>query len=434
MNKVKDLSENVKEKRDEIIDLCRKLVAIPSVAGEEGECQRFIADRLSRLGLELDLWEPDIVKLKEHPAYSSVELCEDTKLHTYKDRPNVVATLKGKAKGKSLILNGHVDVVPTGPTEMWTHNPWGGEIENGRLYGRGAVDMKGGLAAIMMAVEVLVETDIQLSGDLTIESVVDEEPGGNGTLACLLRGYKADAAIFTEPSQLFGQGAIGIASKGANQYRILVRGRSGHITGGRLSKEYVSAIDEAVKVLQAIKNFNSIRQSESIDLNPPYYSPNLEKGMIGVGKMKCGDWFSMMPNLCEIEGALECYPGEDLENTKKKFQDYIQAFARLDPWMKDNPPEVEFFGLHIVPAKIRPNEPIVLTLSRWIKRISNVDAHVFGFPAGSDQRIFTEYAEIPAVHFGPSGGGIHVADEYVNVGDLVDLTNILANTIADWCL
>ena len=433
LNETEGLLNLVESKRNEIIELTRSLVRIPSVAGEEANCQDFVLDRLRRLGARLDVWEPKISELKDHPAYSDVEKYEEPKLRSYEGRPNVVATFQGSGGGKSLVLNGHVDVVPSGPREMWTHDPWGGEVEEGRLYGRGAVDMKGGLAAMIAAGQVIAEAGVSLRGNLILESVVDEEPGGNGTLACLLRGYKGNAAIFTEPSQIFGRGAIGVASTGVSAYRIKVKGRSGHPSTGGFGPEYVSAIDKASKLLGAIKDFNSIRQREGLAVNHPLYRALPLTNMIGVGKIRAGDWFSIMPDLCVIEGSMECFPREDIEETKKKFVDYVQRFAHLDPWMRSNPPEIEFFGIHMVPTEVRTDEPIVTTVRDFVREVLKTEPLVFGLPAGSDLRIFTEYAGTPAVHFGPGGGGTHGSDEFVLVDDVIDVTKVLVSTICAWC-
>jgi acetylornithine deacetylase len=427
-----DLLNMVEHKRNEIIELTRSLIRIPSVTGEERDCQNFVLDRLNRLGWKMDVWEPKISELKNHPAYSDVEKCEEVSLRNYDGRPNVVATLQGSGGGKSLILNGHVDVVPPGSREMWSHDPWGAELENGRLYGRGAVDMKGGLAAIIAAAETICEASVSLKGNLIVESVVDEESGGNGTLSCLLRGYTGDAAILTEPSQLMIRNGIALASTGTNQYRIKVKGRSGHPSNLQLA-EYVSAIDKASTILGAIKNFNSIRQQERLRLNPPLYRMFAVTNLIGVGKVRAGEWFSMMPNLALIEGSMQCYPGENLEETKKKFTDYITSFANLDPWMRSNPPEIEFFGIHIIPTEIGTGEPIVTTVQDSARKIWKAEPMLMGLPGGSDLRIFTEYGKIPALLFGPGGGGLHAVDEFVIANDVIDITKAIVSTICSWC-
>ena len=162
----------IEEKEDQIVQFLKELLSFPSVTGQELEIQRYIAARLEAMGLKIDMWEPDVQLLKTHPAYLPSE-------RDYKDRPNVVGLYKGTGKGRSLLLNGHVDVIPPGPDEAWAHSPWGGEIEEHRLYGRGASDMKSGLAAMTMAMEALIRLGIKLRGDVILEYTVDEEATGN---------------------------------------------------------------------------------------------------------------------------------------------------------------------------------------------------------------------------------------------------------------
>ena len=180
--------EEIENRRGHIVEFLRKLISIPSVTGEELQVQKFITRKLTELGLEVDLWEPNLEELKKHPAYLPPG-------RDYKDRPNVVGIYKGAGQGRSLLFNGHVDVIPAGPQDAWEHPPWAGEIEGTRLYGRGASDMKSGLAAMTMAIETLINLKIRLKGDVLLEYTMDEEATGNGTLACVTRGYRADAGI-----------------------------------------------------------------------------------------------------------------------------------------------------------------------------------------------------------------------------------------------
>ncbi|MEM3129715.1 MAG: M20/M25/M40 family metallo-hydrolase, partial [Nitrososphaerota archaeon] len=210
------LLSTIENKRKEIINFAQKLVRIPSITGEEGEIQKFIAEKLSNLGLELDVFEIDIEELSKHPFFIPLEEYRES----YKNRPNVVGILKGRGNGKSLILMGHVDTVPVENRLLWKHDPFGGEIENGKLYGRGALDQKGGVTAQIMALESIIEAGISLKGSVIIENTIEEEAGGNGALACAVKGYTADAGIYTEPSGYM----IGISNRGAQFFRIIVPG------------------------------------------------------------------------------------------------------------------------------------------------------------------------------------------------------------------
>ncbi|RLB88645.1 MAG: acetylornithine deacetylase, partial [Deltaproteobacteria bacterium] len=164
----------IEKKRNHIIDFLKELISFPSETGNEAEIQRFIAGRLETMGLTVDAWEPDHEALKKHPAYVPTD-------RDYTDCPNVVGIYKGTGNGKSLLFNGHVDVIPEGPLDAWEHQPWSGDIVGDRLYGRGTSDMKSGLAAMTMAMEFLMKAGIKLKGDVILEYVVDEEQTGNGT-------------------------------------------------------------------------------------------------------------------------------------------------------------------------------------------------------------------------------------------------------------
>ena len=204
----------IDERRDEIVGFLKDLVAIPSVTGEEAAIQEFITTKLKAMGLGVDTWVPDKEALKKHPAYVHTEL-------DYANRPNVVGLYKGTGGGRSLLFNGHVDVIPAGPADAWAHPPWAAEIEDGRLYGRGASDMKSGLAAMTMALDPLLRLGVKLKGDVILEYTMDEEATGNGTLACVMKGYKADAGICCETSSLHVQpGCIGRI-----WFEIVVRGK-----------------------------------------------------------------------------------------------------------------------------------------------------------------------------------------------------------------
>ncbi|MEE9610259.1 MAG: M20/M25/M40 family metallo-hydrolase, partial [Desulfatiglandales bacterium] len=169
----------IDERKDTIIEFLQKLVSFPSVTGDEWEIQNFIADKLHDIALKVDMWEPDHEELKKHPAYVPVD-------QGYEKRPNVVGLYKGTGDGKSLLFNGHVDVIPAGPSDSWDYGPFSSEIHDRRLYGRGSSDMKSGLAAMTMALDCLLEAGIRLKGDIILEYVMDEELSGNGTLACVM--------------------------------------------------------------------------------------------------------------------------------------------------------------------------------------------------------------------------------------------------------
>ncbi|RLI31772.1 acetylornithine deacetylase, partial [Candidatus Bathyarchaeota archaeon] len=237
MNEVKQrVLEEIERRRGEIIGFLKRLIRFPSVTGEELGIQRFIAKTFDDMDLQVDVWELDIDELKKHPAYEPAKI-------GYEDRPNVVGVYKGRRGGRSLLFNGHVDVCSPGPREAWRHDPFGAEVEDGRLYGRGASDMKSGLASMIMALRCVLEAGVEVRGDVVLECVVDEEYTSNGTLGCVLRGYRADAAINCEASDM----EVQPAQSGSMWFEVLVRGRSASMS--RIW-EHVSPIEQGYKVFR----------------------------------------------------------------------------------------------------------------------------------------------------------------------------------------
>ena len=215
------------------------MVSIPSVTGDEGRIQRFLADHLGKMGLDVDIWDTDWEQLKKHPGYRPVD-------RGYEGRPNIVATWKGAGGGRSLLLNGHTDVIPVGNREAWNDDPWSAAIREGRLYGRGAADMKSGVASHVMAVAGLMAAGLRPKGDVYINIVIDEEVSGHGTLDTVIRGYKADAGISGETSGL----AIQPACIGRIWFQIEINGKP---AGIQRHHEGVSGIELGYKLTKAVE-------------------------------------------------------------------------------------------------------------------------------------------------------------------------------------
>ena len=195
-----DVLAMIDRNRDNAVAFLQKMVSIPSVTGDEAAIQAYLAKYLRDIGLAVDMWETDWEALKKHPGYRPVAM-------GYEGRPNIVATWKGTGGGRSLLLNGHTDVIPVGNGEGWSDNPWSASIKNGRIYGRGSCDMKSGVASHILAVEYLKAAGLRPKGDVLINIVIDEEVSGHGTLDTVIRGYKADAGISGETSDLAVQPA-----------------------------------------------------------------------------------------------------------------------------------------------------------------------------------------------------------------------------------
>ncbi len=213
----KKVLEGVEQRREELIDVLSKLVRIPSVVGHEGKAQKTVSQLYKEAGLKVTRFQAEHEKISGHEAFIESNL-------PYKNRPNIIGIKAGDKTSKSLILNGHIDVVSPEPVNQWTHDPWGADIVAGKLYGRGSADMKGGLAANLMALRTLLELGLNPKGRVLLQSVVEEEAGGApGTLACLLAGYMADGLVITEPHNL----RVTVAMAGINYFRVKVYGTDG---------------------------------------------------------------------------------------------------------------------------------------------------------------------------------------------------------------
>ena len=410
--------ESIDNRRDEIVSFLRKLIAFPSVTGEEGQIQQFLAGHLQEMGLAVDTWIPDIEVLKKHPAYIPVT-------GNYDNRPNVVGVLKGSGDGRSLLFNGHVDVIPAGPPSAWVKPPFGAEIVDDRIYGRGASDMKSGLAAMTMAVGSLLRLDIKLRGDLILQYVMDEELTGNGTLSAVIKGYRADAGICCETSSLNVQPAC----IGRIWFEILVRGKP---AGIQRRYEGVNAIEKGQEIVQTIATLEQIRIDE---LHHPLYPDNRSSLPCMVCVFEAGSYPSAFPDTCLLKGSLASLPGEVTDRVKQSFIDHVMQFCQTDPWLKDHPPEIKFAGYCGDSAEISPDHNIVTMLAEKFKDVTGRQPEITGRQGASDIRYLIKYGQTPTVIFGPGlTEQMHANNEYVNIDDLITATKVLALTIIDWCV
>jgi acetylornithine deacetylase len=431
----------VEEKRRDIIQFAQKLVQTPSDTGKEGEIQKVIEKKLRELRLKLDIFEIDLELLSKHPGFVPLE---DYRA-SYKGRPNVVGSLKGTGHGRSMILMGHVDTVPVENRNLWKHDPWGGEIECGKLYGRGALDQKGGITAQNMALECILESGISLRGDIITENVVEEEAGGNGATACAQKGYRADAGIYTEPS---GLETIGVSNRGAQFFRLTVPGVA---TGIEEKWTTPNAIEKAIKLYNAVDNFSLLRLAEVCRL-PAYglYTFDLSKISsteerlraeaytrnvvpTGICKINAGVWPSSTPEACTMEGSIECLPGEDIHEVKRRFKEYLEKVAETDDYLRKNPPKLEWFGLWFESCMIDVSHPIVSLVQKNTNEVTKVTPIPRG-GGGSDLRCLVKYANTPSIIFGGgTGANFHGVDEYLEIESLIQSTKVIALTILDWC-
>jgi acetylornithine deacetylase len=410
--------KKVDENWEREVGFLRGLVGRSSTLGGEAVVQRFVAEELREMDLEPDVWQIDHAEIARLPGYSPVEW-------SYEGRPNVDAVWRSSSGGgRSVLLNGHVDVVPATPEHHWSFDPWGGEVADGRMYGRGAADMKGGVAAMVYAVRALREAGVELSGDLTLETVIEEECTGNGALAARARGYAADAAIIPEP---FGRRLLE-AQVGVLWARVTVKGRGAHAERASAS---VNAVLKTCLLLDAVKELEQ-RVNDPVNRHPLF--EDIEHPLnYNVGIVRGGDWASSVPEECVFEVRLACYPGENLEEVSSRFSEHLLEAAKGDPWLSENPPEVSFYAFRAEGCVVDRGEPLVQTLQRCHQEVTGEKPSFFSFTGTTDARFFNLYHGIPVTCYGPVGANLHAPDEWVDLESVREVTKVLTLAIMDWC-
>ena len=402
--------------RPELIADLQSLVRIPIQTGEEEDAQNEVEAQYRRLGLEIDRWEPSVSDLAAWAEHV-------TEVADYVGRPNVVGVWKGTGGSRSMILNAHIDTVEAGDRAHWQHEPLGAEVVGDRLYGRGSCDMKAGQIANQYAVRILQSLGIRLRGDVILESTISEEDGGAGALAAVLRGYRADAAIITEPTEL----AVIPAQGGSLMFRIDVPGQSAHAA---TRNEGVSAFEKAAVVLNGLLAWERER-NESID--HPLYRDIENKIPINVGTVRSGMWPSSVPEFAVMEGRAGLVPGEDLQAFKVDFLGRITAIAAADDWLRDHPPAVTFLTGQFAAAGIPLDAPVLTTLASAHKSVTGDAPDINGVTYGADMRHLIHAGGIPCVMYGPGDVRVaHRADEFVPISDVLTVAATLAFTLCTW--
>ena len=427
----------------------QELVQIPSLTGEEGEAQKFLADFLEKSGAEVTLAEPDISaifdmfpKVAQYPTHwehdlilpydhlpSTKELKESglEKVLNYKNRPNLVGVFKGSGGGRSLILNGHIDTVTIEPSNEWTQKPFGGHITDGLMYGRGTSDMKGGLLAGIMAMKYLKMSGTELRGDVIIESVVNEEHSGNGTLDLIRRGYTADGAIVLEPTN----NKIAVSHPGGLYWQITVpgcpRSPGARWTEGEL--EGVSAIEKLPKIINALldleKRYNSVTTDDPMEKGRAPFS-------LVIGRVSGGHYESVTASEAILRGGAYFSPvtGEihEIMNAMKEVMDQTN---QTDNFLRQNPAHLQFLH-HDDSTRQSPQIPLAIALSNSLKD-RGLDGGIIPGPFACDARHLVNQGNIPTVIFGPGTiAQAHKPDEHIEINEYLACIEHLISFIALW--
>ncbi len=413
---------------DDLITVAQELVRIPTEnippTGNEAAGQHFVRGQLESLGADIDWFCPDDVPgLHEHPAYYPLINGRSRQLG---DRPNVVGTIRGRGGGRSVLFSTHIDTVPAG-NEPWTvGTPFGGEVIDGKLYGRGSYDTKAALASHLLALRCVRDLGLDLRGDVTLESVVDEEYGGShGVLSSRLRGHNADIAINSEPTHL----AVCPAHRGGREAYLRVHGDPGMAFAGEQPTDPVVALGRAIVALRA---FDQERNRAPV---PPLYQS--EPGLPFYMNQVSGGGTTYAeavgtPSECHLHFWAEVYEGTTAEVFDSTILDRVRQAVGADPISQDSRPEL-IPTTRFLPGSSMPlDHPALAVLADVYRGLHDPRFVVRGAPFACDAYIFNLYSPTPALILGPGGGGAHAPDEHVSIADLVDLAKISARFIHQW--
>ncbi len=388
---------------DEQLALTKSLMRFESRRGAEHAVQDFIFREMRKRRLTIDRFDMDDAALARHPGGGPI-----TAEHSR--APILVGIHRPRQEtGRSLILQGHVDVVPEGPHDMWTHPPYEPTIDGDWLYGRGGADMKAGHAANFACLDALHRIGLQPAATVYLQSVVEEESTGNGALMTHLRGYTADAVLIPEPEDE----KLVRANVGVLWFEIEVRGEPAHV---REMGSGANAIDAAYRVITDLRRLEAEMNLRKSGLE--HFSNEEHPINLNIGKIEGGDWGSSVPCWCKFQCRLAIYPGDKAVDIKRQVEDWIGSFARADRYLANNPPKVTFNGFFAEGYVLEPGTDAEAVLGRAHRTATGKPLETFMTAGYLDTRVYALYDKIPALCYGPISKNIHAFDEAVSVASL----------------
>lgn len=418
--KIQKLVDDIELRQEELIDLTKKLISYPTPAPPSrntATAQTWIEQYLESLEFTTERWD------------------------VYPDDPNIVGTKKGEMSNsyQSLIINGHIDVAEVRPGEAWDHDPFQAKIADGRIIGRGAADMKGGMAAALFVLKLIQEHDIQLPGDLIFQSVIGEEVGEAGTWQCCERGYHADLAIVVDTSDLQIQGQGGVITgwvtiKDPNVYHDATRRQMIHAGGGL--EQGASAIE---KMMIMIGSLQALERHWAVSKSYPGFPPGTNT--INPAVIEGGRHAAFVADECRLWITVHFYPNESYETVCHEIEEHLLHAAQADTWLREHPPTFKWGGSSMIeergevfPAfEVDPEHEGVRTLIASHYTVFSEPAVVGVSGTVTDGGWLAE-AGIPTVLYGP-GQLIeaHSVNESIAIQELVDFSKVLANFVVNWC-
>ena len=396
----------------------RALVRFASTRGAEHAIQDFVSRSFDERGYAVELFGIDPTAIAAHPGGSPVA-------QGHSEAPIVVGLHRPRrATGRSLILQAHVDVVPTGPSDLWSHPPFDPVIEGDWLYGRGAADMKAGHAANLFALDALRRIGLQPAAEVVVQSVVEEESTGNGALMAHLAGYRAEAVLIPEPMDE----RLVRANTGVLWFTIEVRGRPVHV---REMGAGANAIDAVTRVVANLRGLEETWNAAGAD--HPHFEAVAHPINLNLGRIEGGDWASSVPAWCRASCRIALYPGVSAAEAAREVEAWIARFARSDPFLSRTPPRVSFDGFFAEGYVLEEGSEAEAALAAAHRSATGDDLRSVTMPCYLDARVHALYERVPALCYGPIGENIHGFDERVSLSSLLRVTTAMAQFIAEWC-
>ena len=443
-----DALDLVQRNRSRSIEALADLVRIPSLTGEEGAAQESMAARLRAIGASVEMLEPDVERMfakfpdvaqypthwqhdlilpyETLPTYRALEASGLECVLNYKGRPNVVGRIAGAGGGRSLILNGHIDCVTVEPAAEWTHGPFSADIEDGRMYGRGTSDMKGGLVAALMAVTYLHEAGVRLKGDVIVQSVVNEEHAGNGTLDLVRRGITADAAVVLEPTG----NCIALSHPGGLYWQVSVPGvpRSPGARWNGKKQAGVSAIEKLPALIEALL---AIEREYNERVGP--MGDGVAPFALVMGKIAGGTYETVTANKAVMRGGAYFMPEVGaVIDVMASFRRKVAEANAADTFLAASPARLEF--LHHDDSTDQRGEVAHARCMAGLLQRQGRDGAFHPGPFACYMRHLVNQGGIPSMIFGPGEiAQAHKADEHIRVDEYLDCIAQLVRFIHEWC-
>jgi acetylornithine deacetylase len=414
-----DILAAVAASRDEHIARLQDLVRYPSLLGQEDDAQAHMARSFEALGLAVRQFEIDHEKIRQHPGYSP-------SLISYAGRRNVVGLHQpqGPVRGRSLILNGHIDVVPVGYEGLWTTPPFEPRVDGDRVYGRGANDMKAGIVSYTMAMALLQRLGFEPAAPVILQSVIEEECTGNGALACLVEGYTADAALIPEPTEEAVVCAqMGVLWLGLEVFGLPVHAMRAH-TG-------VSALDFVRYMVDELRQLE--REWNAPERRHAAYCHHAHPINFNLGRLNGGEWNSSVSTHARADLRIGYYPGRTAAEVKAEVEAFLAAAHARHPSAASVSYRIVYGGFQGDGLVVDMDEPAIQTLLDCHASVRNAAADTVALTATTDLKFFHLYGNIPCTCYGPRGGSAHGIDEWVSIQSMLDITAVYALFIARWC-